>query len=541
MNRIILIGNGFDLAHGLKTGYKDFIDWFWNRRAEDVQKSEEWRTNKNFSDKFISVTYKKNFDFSKLKDHCTYNSHFLERLTKESADNYWYDIEAIYFQRLKECKENFDKKKERHLAEVMKLNFDLDQIKNELIEYLICETEEKKLIEIEKDGTHKLNNDFEKDLQSQIKKIIFDFDYKNKDTQDIDYKEEKFKNGKILLLNFNYTKTAELYSEGKAIINYIHGELDHKQNNPIIFGYGDEKSDDSIAIEKLEEHEFLKNVKSLNYNITHNYTDLESFLQEPYEVFVFGHSCANCDRTLLNMLFDNDQNCTSIRIFYHSEDPESFKKLHTNIYLKFNAETKSRFRKVIKCKIDSIPLPSKKIVKIIEGNQQYILDYLLEKVQIPNENYEYTLLENSKKRIIKKSFYISKYQVTQKQYENITGKKPSYFKGADLPVELVSWFDAIEFCNELSARHQLGKYYNRNGDIVTFNTSANGFRLPTEAEWEYAARGGNLSENFEYSGSNQIKDVAWYYENSGNKELDEKDWNVNDLEKTNVAHMKLDN
>ena len=95
-------------------------------------------------------------------------------------------------------------------------------------------------------------------------------------------------------------------------------------------------------------------------------------------------------------------------------------------------------------------------------------------------------------------FYIGKYEVTQAQWKAIMGSSPSYFKGDNLPVEWVSWNDIQEFITKLNA--QTGKK----------------FRLPTEAEWEYAARGGNRSKGYKYSGSNSINDVAWYYSNSNN-------------------------
>jgi formylglycine-generating enzyme required for sulfatase activity len=114
-------------------------------------------------------------------------------------------------------------------------------------------------------------------------------------------------------------------------------------------------------------------------------------------------------------------------------------------------------------------------------------------------------------------FYIGKYEVTQKEWKDIMGNNPSYFKGKNRPVENVSWYDAISFCNKLSEEKGLTKFYTIDGTNVTMNWGANGYRLPTEAEWEYAARGGQLSKGYKYSGSNDIDAVAWYDGNSGNK------------------------
>ena len=93
-------------------------------------------------------------------------------------------------------------------------------------------------------------------------------------------------------------------------------------------------------------------------------------------------------------------------------------------------------------------------------------------------------------------YYIGKYEVTQEQWEAVMGSNPSYFKGANKPVERVSWNDCQEFIEKLNKLTGLK------------------FRLPTEAEWEYAARGGNKSKDYKYSGSNSIGDVAWYWDNS---------------------------
>ena len=96
-------------------------------------------------------------------------------------------------------------------------------------------------------------------------------------------------------------------------------------------------------------------------------------------------------------------------------------------------------------------------------------------------------------------FYISKTEITQDIWKVVTGNNPSYFKGDSLPVENVSWNEVQEFINRLNTL--TGKKY----------------RLPTEAEWEFAARGGNNSKDYKYSGSNDVDSVAWYWNNIPNQ------------------------
>lgn len=115
------------------------------------------------------------------------------------------------------------------------------------------------------------------------------------------------------------------------------------------------------------------------------------------------------------------------------------------------------------------------------------------------------------------SFYIMKYEVTQELYQEVMGKKSSYFNGDNLPVECVKWYDTIEFCNALSLKEGFTPVYNKDNYTVSANWCSNGYRLPTEAEWEYAARGGNQSKGYKYSGSNNADDVGWYSENSRDK------------------------
>ena len=107
-------------------------------------------------------------------------------------------------------------------------------------------------------------------------------------------------------------------------------------------------------------------------------------------------------------------------------------------------------------------------------------------------------------------FSLMKTEVTQALYKKVMGENPSKFKGENRPVESVSWYDAVTFANKLSELEGLEKCYEINGtDVQWTNKDCKGWRLPTEAEWEYAARGG---ENYKYAGSNNVDEVAWYRE-----------------------------
>jgi hypothetical protein len=418
MNRIILIGNGFDLAHGLRTSYINFLDDYWLNIIGEVKKTaggkvfeneeviiencppDNFNLGKSFNDLEKSL---KTFG-SKIK----FKNFFLEQITNKSSLNSWVDIENEYYILLKKSYQ--DENSNFNKFNITKLNFDFNQIKKLLKDYLIKieqiffeEKDDREFLRTKDDISNKiystfnykdfsegsLNNrakieydslkesiisvqayyDHIKRLDEYPKRIIQAIDKKNpqqeiKELLLSNYSSDYFdlRPNEIMFLNFNYTSIESIYSSGKRIsfqsdikqiptdAIHIHGSLDDTELNSFIFGFGDEIDKDYKSIEELNNNEYLENIKSIKYLESNSYKRLLEFINgEEYQIFIFGHSCGISDRTLLNTLFESD-NCSSIKLFYHDkkDGTDNFSDVIRNISRNFNSKVMMRDKVVNK-------------------------------------------------------------------------------------------------------------------------------------------------------------------------------------------------
>jgi hypothetical protein len=276
-------------------------------------------------------------EFLKLnKATIHYKNRFLEIITQKLYLQTWVDIENEYYKALKECIAN------KYNGGIDKLNQDFKQIKHALESYLI-------------------------NINSKLHEYTLDFPIKDILKKIYSLAEIPSPSETILFLNFNYTSTHNFYLKGgykslyeelkiaKTESIQIHGKLGNN-SNPIIFGYGDEKDDEYSVIEKLNDNEYLENIKSFKYSETDNYKKLLNFINSSnYQIFIMGHSCGISDRTLLNTLFEHD-NCVSIKVFYHKKEDETdnYSDMIKNISRNFT--NKATMRDKVVNKMDCEPL-----------------------------------------------------------------------------------------------------------------------------------------------------------------------------------------
>jgi len=331
-NRIILIGNGFDKAMGLKTDYADFILSYFKKFTQIAINLPTYgdelmsfkRINKIFDLSADSVKEKIK-DFSTLKDlkdwvnryfSISYKFTFFEDIVTIVDKNRWVDIEQFYYDTLIKEFHKIDIKNRNHIVtEIKKLHDCMEELTNVLYCY-IRDVQNSKIID---HTNHSLNRFFQKissPLDEQRRSLVTRHNRDSKPTN-------------IIFIDFNYTNTTRkligYYSTINAKIIHIHGEIEDEKNE-IIFGYGDDTENEYEKLELANENEFLRMIKSFQYPRTHNYHNLLSIIENnEFDVFIIGHSCGLSDRTLLKTIFEH-KNCMAIQNFHYKGESEDFAK-----------------------------------------------------------------------------------------------------------------------------------------------------------------------------------------------------------------------
>ena len=413
MNKLILVGNGFDLAHRLPTSYKDFLNDFWtnfqsNHNNQEVKNLIEidyvyqgyFKYNNNligsFDDLLLNLkNYCKHNGFifdekgftarDGLKNIFRFKSIFFRIINLNSSIENWVDIENEYYLQLKKitrlkfgnCQDEELQKARK--KELLKLNNEFEQIKNLLIKYLREKVLQKfnvdeittkenflEMYKIFKPNSSLNNNEWN----------ISEFSFLSDSEHISKIYEEEEKSNKIhcysYIANFNYTNSSFLYffetdkgSMDNSNINSIHGEIDSEDFKPV-FGFGDEMDESYKLIENLDDNEYLKFFKSFQYFQNNAYNNLLREIDGgKFQVCVLGHSCGLSDRVMLNTIFEH-KNCRSIKIYYHQKEDGSDNYLDVVKNLSRHFKDKPSMRRKIVSKELSSPLPQTVRFKKIE-------------------------------------------------------------------------------------------------------------------------------------------------------------------------------
>lgn len=354
MNRLIIIGNGFDLAHGIKSSFKDFIsDYFCNAVNEFYKKSR-------YSDLLLEIKFKSNITvFSDLPKPATvedvfektdylnksrdfdfiFHSILLNKIYSDVMKVNWVDLEMLFFQILSITKN------QNNFKGVKKLNSEFEYLKEKLIDYLRIQES-------------KFSNLYNKRpmIDCFIEEIFKD------EIVTIQLDENK-RPDYLYFLIFNYTNTIDEYLKicTKSIvsdINFIHGDLSGNNGDPI-FGFGDEFDKRYLAFEDENKNELFEHIKSFQYLKAKNYYSLTRFIESnDFQVHTYGHSLGLSDRTMLNQIFEHE-NCKSVKIFYHkkSETENDFVEKTHEISRHFKDKVSLR-KKVVPLELSSeMPQP----------------------------------------------------------------------------------------------------------------------------------------------------------------------------------------
>ena len=388
INRLIIIGNGFDLAHGMKTRYKDFVTWYVKQR---ISKHIGNRSSKETKDELMSIiqqkdsvemllryyeelTPKQNLDKVKQYGYEVKLSPFFDKIIEEIENKNWVDIECEYNKYLCDLVKQLELSdgevsKKKVSKEIDELNGEMKFIKEKLKEYLKGQDGrvDENCIRIDKEPLRR--EILDKMMMPLSKQEIavesleqWDCFVKEK------YSTIELRPDEILILNFNYTSLAAAYhtritdnpkyktNKGTAYLNQIHGSLYGKEE--IIFGYGNTQDENFPKLKQNDK--FLENIKPMRYRTSFLYPHVLKFIGDaPFQVCIMGHSCGESDRTLLRDIFQHKK-CISIKPYYweYSKDKNNYQEIYNNIFRCFDDEMSIGTKIVCKEYCEPLPQPA---------------------------------------------------------------------------------------------------------------------------------------------------------------------------------------
>lgn len=424
INRLIIIGNGFDLAHGMKTRYKDFVNGYLRQRINEHRGSKSPKktedklmsiiplcdTNKVFRDNLPpnyytpsvemlrdeyndNLTPKQNLDKVRACRYEVQLSPFFDKIIEKIENKNWVDIEYAYYEYLCDICNKPELSKEEVSEKIDELNEEMKCITSELAKYLRKQDEEYKNM-----NDAEMIREIIRPLRSQEMAVSADkywkefvvqrennstYQGRTKYFRDNDfYVEPKYKSHdgtdvyklfpeKVFLLNFNYTT----YIEPKfrnilpnlRVGSFVKEQLvchihgNLNDKNSIIFGYGDDSDEMYKKLLDKNDNRFLENDKTVKYLGYARYRNFLGFIESaPFQVCIMGHSCGISDKTLLSTIFQHE-NCVSIKpYFYENGDNDDYYEIIRNISRCFDDKKLMRDRVVNKEYCEPLPQPGKK-------------------------------------------------------------------------------------------------------------------------------------------------------------------------------------
>jgi len=475
MDITFFIGNGFDKALGLKTGYQDFYAWLKEQPPSENPFIEKMKNDifshyENWSDfeaglgKFVNI-----FKNRELAQHL----YLWKIATKETLSQY------LISQMTADTVSN-----------ILKSNQNIQRCLEFLHSFLFS--------------------------QRLLNPIFFSFD------------DEKIV---LHLISLNYTDSLDQIVKGlseyesslviDSNVSHPHGTL----TSGIVIGVNDKTQIENEEIKKLDSFSFLlekREIIELEENQICKQAKIKSIsdIKTSAIVCLYGVSLGETDKDWWNEigLWLQNKKHRLIIFWYNTTIPtlsqDNIKEKFISL-LNISDTAKEELKERIIVYLHSrgelfLPVPKKKIQK--QSQMIFSLDNGIELSMILVEAGSFTMSmkdgNNDSKDIeytavLTKDYYIGETPVTQGQWKAVMGNNPSKSKGDKRPVEQVTWHDAMRFCVKLNSMVNLPADYH--------------FTLPTEIQWEYAARGGKKSKGYKYSGSNDVDEVSWHENNSGNK------------------------